>query len=118
MTSTEREKTKSKPPCRINQQGLMRAAYDDHGTPGLAVSPTEREQYGLLFQVWTSKVLPDPSRLVPLSGVPQLSQGVELVPELPLEQASRSSEVLQEQEGQRIQVVQETLEVLLAQGGP
>ena len=96
----------------------MRAAYDDHGTAGLAVSPTEREQYGLLFQLWTSKVLPDPSRLVPLSGAPQLSQGVELVLELPLEQASRSSEVLQEQEGQRIQVVQETLEVLLAQGGP
>ena len=78
----------------------------------------ENNMDGLLFQVWTSKVLPDPSRLVPLSGAPQPSQGVELVPELPLEQASRNSEVLQEQEGQRILVAQETLEVLLAQGGP
>lgn len=61
------------PPCRIIQQGWMRAAYDDHGMAGLAVSPT------------------DPSRPVPLSWV---LQGVEQV----LEQALKSSEVLQEQE--------------------
>ena len=87
---SQRENTKVKPPCRIIQQGWMLAAYDDHGMAGLAVSPTER-RYGLLYQVWTSKALPDPSRPVPLSWV---LQGVEQV----LEQALKSSEVLQEQE--------------------
>lgn len=74
----EEQELPTLPPFRINQQGWKRAAYDDHGTAGLAVSPT------------------DPSHLVPLSLAPQ---GVEPALGLLLEQVSRSSEVLQEQEG-------------------
>ena len=96
MTFTKRENTrKDKPPFRINQQGWKRAAYDDHGTAGLAVSPTEEIKCGSLFQILRSKASPDPSHLVPLSLAPQ---GVEPALGLLLEQVSRSSEVLQEQE--------------------